>query len=225
MGESPRIERPGVQRGYDLWSETYDATLNPLVALDRRHTLRALDPRPGEWILDAGCGTGANARVVQEAGAHVVGLDLSLGMLCSARRALASASLVQADLHAALPLRAGTFDAVLCALVSEHLGDPRLFFAEAFAALKRGGRIVFSAFHPELAAAGVEANFEKDGVEYRLGAELHTVAEFVAAVEAAGFRDLRTDSYEGDAALAAQISLAQKYVGRPLLLLITASRP
>jgi len=225
MGESPRIERPGVQHGYDLWSETYDATLNPLVALDRRHTLRALDPRPGEWILDAGCGTGANARAVQEAGAYVVGLDLSFGMLRTARRALTSASLVQADLHAALPLRAGTFDAVLCALVSEHLGDPRWFFAEAFAALRRGGRIVFSAFHPELAAAGVEANFEKDGVEYRLGAEPHTVAEFVAAVEAAGFRDLRTDSYEGDAALAAQISRAQKYVGRPLLLLITASRP
>jgi hypothetical protein len=55
--------------------------------------------------------------------------------------------------------------------------------------------------------------------------ERHTVAEFVAAVEAAGFRDLRTDSFQGDAELAAQISLAQKYLGRSLLLLITGARP
>ncbi len=225
MGGSPRIERPGVRRGYDLWSETYDATLNPLVALDRRHTLRALDPRPGEWILDAGCGTGANARVMQAAGAHVVGLDLSIGMLRTAQRAVAAASLVQADLHVPLPLRAGTFDAVLCALVSEHLGDPRFFFTETFVVLRPGGRIVFSAFHPNLAAAGVEANFDKDGVEYRLGAEQHTVAEFVAAVEVAGFRDVRVDTFQGDVALATEIPLAQKYIGRSLLLLITAARP
>lgn len=34
-----RVERPGVCTGYDLWSETYDRTPNPLVALDRRHTM------------------------------------------------------------------------------------------------------------------------------------------------------------------------------------------
>ena len=29
--------------------------------------------------------------------------------------------------------------------------------------------------HPEMAAAGLEANFERSAVEYRLGAERHTV--------------------------------------------------
>ena len=29
-----RIERLGVREGYDRWSETYDATPNPVVALD-----------------------------------------------------------------------------------------------------------------------------------------------------------------------------------------------
>src|SRR5262249_34101327 len=56
---SRRVERPGVRDGYDRWSETYDTTPNPLVAMDRRHTLRALDPQPRERVLEAGSGTEA----------------------------------------------------------------------------------------------------------------------------------------------------------------------
>ena len=48
-----KIERPSVRAGYDQWSETYDHTPNPLVALDRRHTMQLLRPRTGERILDA----------------------------------------------------------------------------------------------------------------------------------------------------------------------------
>ena len=220
-----RIERPGVRRGYDLWATSYDATQNPLVALDRRHTLRALGPRPGEWILDAGCGTGANLGAIEALGAHVVGIDLSLGMLRIAHRADAGRLLVQADLQVGFPVGPGLFDAVLCALVSEHLGDPGHFFAAALEVLRPGGRLVFSAFHPELVAAGIEANFERDGIEYRLGAEPHTVQDFVGAIDGAGFRDLDVQEYRGDADLAAQIPRGKKYIGRPLLLLIAASRP
>jgi SAM-dependent methyltransferase len=38
--------------------ETYDETPNPVVAMDARHTLDALAPKPDEHVLDAGCGTG-----------------------------------------------------------------------------------------------------------------------------------------------------------------------
>ena len=69
---SRRIERPGVRAGYDRWSASYDATPNPVVALDRRHTLRALDPRPGERVLDAGCGTGAHLAAVCGAGSRAL---------------------------------------------------------------------------------------------------------------------------------------------------------
>ena len=53
-----KIERVGALEGYDRWSESYDETGNPVVAMDRRHTLSILAPRPLERILDAGCGTG-----------------------------------------------------------------------------------------------------------------------------------------------------------------------
>ena len=184
-----RIERPGVREGYDRWSTTYDATPNPLVALDRRVTLGALDPRPGERVLDAGCGTGSYLSRLCEAQSRPVGLDFSRGMLRVAQQTAPGAALAQADLNREFPVQRGCFDAVLSALVSEHLCDLRQFFAETFAALRRGGRFIFSAFHPQLALGGIEANFEQDGTEYRLGAQRYTVEDYLNHISEAGFRD------------------------------------
>jgi SAM-dependent methyltransferase len=220
-----KIERPGVRKGYDLWAASYDRTPNPLVALDRRHSVAHLRPRAGERILDAGCGTGANLRSIATAGAVAVGLDFSMGMLQSAKHAAPGAMLAQADLNNEFPLKRTAFDALLCSLVSEHLTHLSTFFAEAFAVLRHGGRFVFSAFHPEIALAGVEANFEQDGIEYRLGAEPHSVDDYLNRMDEAGFRDLRSRDYMVDDALVAEIPWAVKYLGRPLLLVVDAARP
>jgi len=220
-----RVSRVGVREGYDLWAEAYDETPNPLVALDRRFTLTHLRPQRGERNLDAGCGTGGNLRRIASAGARPVGLDFSLGMLRVAQRALPGVSLAQANLDQELPLRRARFDGFLCALVSEHLQSLGTLFAEAFAVVRRGGRLVFSAFHPEIARAGVEANFERDGVEYRLGAQPYTVDEYLEHIWDAGFRALRRRDYGVDAELVSAIPWAQKYLGRPLLLVLEAERP
>jgi len=220
-----KIERPGVRKGYDLWAETYDRTPNPVVALDRRHARAHLRPQRGERILDAGCGTGANLRLIARAGAKPVGLDFSFGMLAQAQAAAPGAMLAQADLNAAFPIKRAAFDALLCSLVSEHLTNLQTFFSEAFAVLKCGGRFVFSAFHPEIALAGVEANFEQGGVEYRLGAEPHSVDDFLNHMDDAGFREIAARDYFVDEALVAEIPWAIKYLGRPLLLVVDAARP
>jgi SAM-dependent methyltransferase len=224
MTMSKRVEHPGVREGYDCWSETYDATPNPLVALDRRVTLAALEPRAGERVLDAGCGTGAHLATLCRARSRAVGLDFSRGMLRVAQRRAPHAALAQADLNHELPVQRRTFDAVLSALVSEHLVDIRRFFRGAFSALRRGGRLVFSAFHPELALAGIEANFERDGTEYRLGAERYTVADYLNHISDAGFRNLESREYRGDDQLVEEVPWAVKYKGRPLLLLVRAER-
>lgn len=225
MSASKRVERPGVRKGYDLWAASYDSTPNPLVALDRRHSLAHLAPTTGERVLDAGCGTGANLRSIANTGASAVGLDFSMGMLRTAQCAVPQAKLAQADLNGSLPLKPHAFDASLCSLVSEHLTDLSTFFAETFATLKRGGRFVFSAFHPEIALSGVEANFEQDGIEYRLGAEPHSIDDYLNRMDDAGFRGIRARDYRVDETLVAEIPWAVKYLGRPLLLVIDAARP
>jgi SAM-dependent methyltransferase len=218
-------KRVSVREGYDLWSETYDTTPNPVVAMDARHTVALLRPRPGERILDAGCGTGRNLGALLEAGALPSGIDFSAGMLAVAQDKYPQVELRRADLQETFPFAEATFDAALCALIGEHLRDLRSTCSEIFRTLKPGGRFVFSVYHPWLAQAGKEANFERDGVAYRLGAELHTVADYRQAIAEAGFVNLAEHEFDCDEALVKAIPAAQKYLGRPILLVIVSQKP
>src|SRR2546422_5846754 len=115
------IKQVSARDGYDLWAETYDSTPNPVVAMDSRHTINLLAPAQGELILDAGCGTGRNFPQLLAAGSKVVGVDFSLGMLKTAQGNFPALPIVQADLECELPFKDSSFDAVLCALIGEHL--------------------------------------------------------------------------------------------------------
>ena len=221
---SKPLSRLGVREGYDLWSESYDQTPNPLVALDRRHSMSLLQPRPEERVLDAGCGTGAHLRFMLRQGSKPVGLDLSLQMLRVAQGKHPGVALVQADLNNRLPFRRQVFDATLCALVGEHVVQLRVLFHELSNCLVPSGRLVFSVFHPEMTAGGMEANFERSGVEYRLGAKRHTVGDYVDLIEEAGFRAVKCNEIRGDQKLVEEIPSASKYLEHPLLLTIEARK-
>ena len=219
------VSRISAREGYDRWAATYDQTENPVVHLDRQNALRHLGPGPEERVLDAGCGTGANLNAIRRTGALGVGVDFSKGMLGVARRSMPDVPLVAADLNREVPFRRESFDGLLCSLVSEHLTELRTFFSEAFSVLRGGGRMVFSAFHPEVAASGVEANFSQDGTEYRLGAESHSTEDYLSHIHDAGFRNIRSHEYSLTSEFIEKSPSTSKYRGRPLLFIIEASRP
>ncbi len=87
-----------------LYPHRDDADAERLVAL----LVRVLPWRAGWRVLDVACGEGRHARALAAAGARVVGLDLSPGLLARAREAT-RAPLVRADLRD-LPVRRGTMD-------------------------------------------------------------------------------------------------------------------
>ncbi|WP_411102587.1 methyltransferase domain-containing protein [Streptomyces sp. cmx-4-9] len=106
--------------------------------------------RPGDRVLDAGCGTGralgALRRAVGPAGL-VVGADVTPQMLAAAQRAGrgAEGALLLTDV-ARLPLRDGALDAVFAAGLIAHLPDPSSDLRELARVVRPGGRLAL--FHP-----------------------------------------------------------------------------
>lgn len=112
-----------------------------------RAVVARLAPRPGERILDLGCGTGRlTAEVAATGGVRVYGLDQSAAMLaeaCHARGGAAGPAYVRGD-GAALPF-AAAFDAVLSAATFHWIPDHEQLFASIFSVLRPGGRLVAQA--------------------------------------------------------------------------------
>jgi 2-polyprenyl-3-methyl-5-hydroxy-6-metoxy-1,4-benzoquinol methylase len=111
------------------------------------------DPRPdiaqlvdpfGKSILDVGCGEGALAASLKEAGAaHVAGIELDTGAANVAGERLDT--FVHGDVGAvALPFEPEQFDYVIFADVLEHLSDPDRVLARMLPFLGPGGRVVVS---------------------------------------------------------------------------------
>ncbi len=86
-----------VARGYDLISGTYDGVeaANAVGRRLRRHMQAALFRtfRPGDRVLELGCGTGIEALALAERGVEVVATDVSEEMVDVVRRKAASAGL------------------------------------------------------------------------------------------------------------------------------------
>jgi SAM-dependent methyltransferase len=104
-----------------------------------RVALEYLDVRPGERVLDCGCGLGWPLKVLSETQEGVlVGADRDLARLARARREVGGARLVAADV-AHLPFADEAFDKILLSEVLEHLPDDLGALREVRRVLRRGG--------------------------------------------------------------------------------------
>jgi len=214
-----------IRTGYDRWAAVYDRDANPLIGLEEPVVRVALGDVRGLAALDLGCGTGRHALWLAAHGAAVTAVDFSEGMLAEARRkprAEAIRFLVH-DLTTPLPLPDAAFDVVVSGLLLEHLPDLGGFFREARRVLRAGGRAVFSAMHPAMFLRGTQARFTDPESQEVIqpGSYPHQIADFVTAALGAGLRIDGLVERSADAALAARFPRAEKYVGWPMLVVLT----
>jgi ubiquinone/menaquinone biosynthesis C-methylase UbiE len=101
--------------------------------------------RPGDRLLDAGCGAGKFSRMdfAREIGSRLTGVDLQESLNKNQQMDFR----VRADLKL-LPFSDGCFDVVNCRLVIEHLDAPETVLNEFHRVLAPGGRIAI--FTPNL---------------------------------------------------------------------------
>lgn len=112
------------------------------------------DPRPGERVLDAACGTGIVARLaVPKVGptGKVVGLDLNAGRLAVAK-SLSSVSETNIEWRegdvGALPFSNAEFDLICCQQGFQFFPDKFAASRETFRVLVSGGRLAINAAAP-----------------------------------------------------------------------------
>lgn len=100
--------------------------------------LALLDPKPGEHILDLGCGDGVLTLSLLEAGAKVTGLEPDPDMAQAARaRGL---RVLEQDAHD--PFGDGLYDAVFSNAALHWMREPETVFRHVRRALRPGGRFV-----------------------------------------------------------------------------------
>jgi len=111
-------------------------------------SLKKFQPRPGDLILDAGCGEGRHTFALARLGCRVLGLDMDYNSLAKSQYVVREMKkqgeklgpvLFLAGDNLRLPFADETFDKIICAEVMEHIHNDRGAAAEFFRILKPGG--------------------------------------------------------------------------------------
>jgi trans-aconitate methyltransferase len=141
MEETETASPPFISQAFtgQTWNTAAYAATGRFVADLAGGVTALLAARPGEQILDLGCGDGAlTERIAKETGALITGVDSSAAMLAAARdRGLtvveASGDALQFD---------GQFDAVFSNAALHWMPNAEAVLAGVHRALKPGGRFV-----------------------------------------------------------------------------------
>jgi SAM-dependent methyltransferase len=164
--------------------------------------------RPGDRVLDAGCGVCGPAVDVARAfdGVRVAGVTLSPRQAAAAgarieREGLEARVRVHVGDYHALPFGDGAFDVALFLESACYAHDRPRLFREAFRVLRPGGWLLVKdvfrragEFDPR-----VVEQFDRFNRLYR--ARIAPVADFTRAIRSAGFRDVQVEPLAGRMAL------------------------
>jgi demethylmenaquinone methyltransferase / 2-methoxy-6-polyprenyl-1,4-benzoquinol methylase len=143
------MSRATLHKHPDEVAARYDIT-NDVLSLGQTHLWRravttALDPQPGQRILDLAGGTGTSAAPLAAAGAFAVPCDFSVGMLQVGRSRLPQLPFTAGDaLH--LPFADGVFDAVTMSFGLRNVSDIAKALQEMRRVTRPGGMLLVCEF-------------------------------------------------------------------------------
>jgi len=138
-----------VQGMFNAVAKNYDL-MNSLASLGqvrrwRKEVRRAVVTRPAMRVLDVAAGTGASSIEFVRAGADVVAVDFSEGMLEEGRRRHPEIDFRQADAMN-LPFKDNSFDAVTTSFGLRNIEDFDRALREFYRVLRPGGHLVVCEF-------------------------------------------------------------------------------
>jgi ubiquinone/menaquinone biosynthesis C-methylase UbiE len=137
-----------IRAAYDAAADDYQQAFGGDLArrpLDRQMLDHLYEIAGDGLILDIGCGTGSAGSYLTNRGAHVVGVDLSIGMLDTGRRHSLKFSVCQGDMRQ-LPFRDSSFAAIVAYYSVHNLSRSELrgVLVEFGRVLEHQGRVLIA---------------------------------------------------------------------------------
>ena len=130
----------------DLLARVPETSCESFAGVANPFSLGAL--RPGERVLDIGCGAGMDTLVAAQmvgADGTVTGIDMTPAMVAKARRSVAATGLANVTIVEGsaedLPFESASFDVVISNGVIDLIPDKDAVFSEIARVLRPGGRI------------------------------------------------------------------------------------
>jgi SAM-dependent methyltransferase len=157
-------------------------------AWERRRALLLAEARPGERVLDLGCGAGRFVAALRDAGADPVGVEVAEAALARARAVAPGADLRLLEPDGSIPLEHGSVDLVWCSEVLEHVADGAHLLQEARRVLRPGGRLLVTVpYHGRVKAVAIalgrfDAHYDPQGQHLRF----YTRRSLAESLRAAG---------------------------------------
>jgi phosphatidylethanolamine/phosphatidyl-N-methylethanolamine N-methyltransferase len=148
------LEEGKVRRAYDFYSPDYDYLFKKIFEPGRIAAIRLIGPELRGRVLEVGIGTGLNLPLYPRDINHLVGIDLSEGMLRKAQEKVQELRMSNVILKvmdaSALDFGDGEFDATLATYVISAVPDPVAVLREMRRVTKPGGTIVIlNHFHSQ----------------------------------------------------------------------------
>jgi phosphatidylethanolamine/phosphatidyl-N-methylethanolamine N-methyltransferase len=130
---------------YDFHSVFYDATFGRLVSRRIAKAIGHMNIGVDDFVLDLGIGTGVSLNYYPRRG-HIIGIDLSAGMLRECRKKIEERNLDHVTVFQAdalrLPFADDSFDHVFMSHVISVVSDPYRLIEEVQRVARVGARIV-----------------------------------------------------------------------------------
>lgn len=149
-----------LEEGNDTYQET----------LIKPNLLRILSPKPGEEILDVGCGQGFFTRELAKAGAKVVGIDIAGELIKLAKdQSDKNQTFLVLPAEKMVSQINNRFDAAICVLALQNIKNLQAAILEIARVLKPGGRCIMVLNHPafRIPTASFWYYDEKTKIQYR----------------------------------------------------------
>jgi ubiquinone/menaquinone biosynthesis C-methylase UbiE len=171
-------------RHYDKLASVYDSLYRDEQDLKIEHSVKHVNFNASDSVLDAGCGTGFLFDHICDYVGHLVGVDLSIGLLKVAlahikKIGMKTVSLVRADVDY-LPFRDGVFDKVFALTLLQDSSDLNVTLKEMIRATKDESTFVVSGLKKVFEEASFKHILLKAGLEPNILLTSEQVKDIIA---------------------------------------------